>query len=172
MLGFLALAVAVVALIVAATTQGKLRELRARLAELERPRSDRRAHLDSALAATPTETAAATPPPAAVEPPALPETAVSDTAPPQAEAPAEQPAASSPPPPPPAPMPTQPGMEERIGTRWVVWVGGLTLALGGLFLVRYSIQQGWIGPGVRVGLGVLFALALLAGGGEDRGNVG
>jgi uncharacterized membrane protein len=57
-----------------------------------------------------------------------------------------------------------PGFEERIGTRWVVWVGGLTLALGGFFLVRYSIEQGLLGPGVRVLLGGLFALALLAAG--------
>jgi uncharacterized membrane protein len=54
-----------------------------------------------------------------------------------------------------------PGFEERIGTRWVVWVGGLTLALGGFFMVRYSIEQGLLGPGVRVLLGGLFALALL-----------
>src|SRR5262245_47005768 len=40
--------------------------------------------------------------------------------------------------PPPLP-PQQPAFEERIGTRWVVWIGGLTLALGGFFLVRYSI---------------------------------
>src|SRR2546429_245230 len=33
--------------------------------------------------------------------------------------------------PPPLPQP-EPGFEERIGTRWVVWVGGLTLALGTL----------------------------------------
>jgi uncharacterized membrane protein len=74
---------------------------------------------------------------------------------------------SSPPPipdiPAPAPQPG-PGFEERIGTRWVVWVGGLTLALGGFFLVRYSIEQGLLGPGVRVLLGGLFALALLAAG--------
>jgi uncharacterized membrane protein len=57
-----------------------------------------------------------------------------------------------------------PGFEERIGTRWVVWVGGLTLALGGFFLVRYSIDAGLLGPGVRVLLGGLFALALLAAG--------
>src|SRR3954470_3313487 len=65
----------------------------------------------------------------------------------------------------PAPTPqARPGFEERIGTRWVVWVGGLTLALGGFFLVRYSIEQGLLGPGVRVLLGGLFALALLAAG--------
>ena len=52
-------------------------------------------------------------------------------------------------------------MEERIGTRWVVWVGGLTLALGGLFLVKYSIDQGLLGPRTRVTLGGLFALVLL-----------
>src|SRR6202035_5595501 len=65
--------------------------------------------------------------------------------------------------PPPLPQPG-PGFEERIGTRWVVWVGGLTLALGGFFMVRYSIDAGFLGPGVRTMLGGAFALALLASG--------
>ena len=65
--------------------------------------------------------------------------------------------------PPPLPQPG-PGFEERIGTRWVVWVGGLTLALGGFFMVRYSIEAGLLGPGVRTLLGGAFALALLAAG--------
>jgi uncharacterized membrane protein len=65
--------------------------------------------------------------------------------------------------PPPLPQ-AEPGFEERIGTRWVVWIGGLTLALGGFFLVRYSIEAGLLGPGVRTALGGLFALALLAAG--------
>jgi uncharacterized membrane protein len=65
--------------------------------------------------------------------------------------------------PPPLPQPG-PGIEERIGTRWVVWVGGLTLALGGFFMVRYSIEAGLLGPGVRTLLGGAFALALLAAG--------
>ena len=65
----------------------------------------------------------------------------------------------------PPPLPTAPpGFEERIGTRWVVWVGGLTLALGGFFMVRYSIDAGLLGPGVRTLLGGAFALALLAAG--------
>jgi uncharacterized membrane protein len=64
---------------------------------------------------------------------------------------------------PPAPQ-AGPGFEERLGTRWVVWVGGLTLALGGFFMVRYSIEQGLLGPGVRTLLGGIFALALLAAG--------
>jgi uncharacterized membrane protein len=65
----------------------------------------------------------------------------------------------------PPPLPTaQPGLEERLGTRWVVWIGGLALALGGFFMVRYSIEAGLLGPGVRVFLGGLFALALLGSG--------
>jgi uncharacterized membrane protein len=62
------------------------------------------------------------------------------------------------------PSPVEPGFEERIGTRWVVWIGGVTLALGGFFMVRYSIEAGLLGPRVRVALGGLFALALLGAG--------
>ncbi len=61
-----------------------------------------------------------------------------------------------------------PGFEERLGTRWVVWIGGLTLALGGFFMVRYSIEAGLVGPGVRVFLGGVFALALLGAGEWSR----
>ena len=84
-----------------------------------------------------------------------PEPAANEPA-PQA-APAEQPA---------PPVSATPGttLEERLGTRWAVWVGGLALALGGVLLVRYSIEQGIFGPGVRVALGALFALALVAAG--------
>jgi uncharacterized membrane protein len=61
-------------------------------------------------------------------------------------------------------MPPVIGLEERLGTRWVVWVGGVALALGGIFLVRYAIQQGLIGPGVRIFLGALLAAVLVAAG--------
>ena len=46
----------------------------------------------------------------------------------------------------------------------MVWAGGIALALGGFFLVRYSIEQGWFGPGARVLLGALVALVLIAAG--------
>jgi uncharacterized membrane protein len=69
----------------------------------------------------------------------------------------------------PQPLPTaEAGFEERIGTRWVVWIGGLTLALGGFFLVRYSIEAGLLGPRIRTLLGGAFALALLAVGEWSR----
>ena len=55
-------------------------------------------------------------------------------------------------------------LEERMGTRWAVWVGGLALGLGGLLLVRYSIEQGLFGPGARIVMGIVFAAALIAAG--------
>ena len=46
----------------------------------------------------------------------------------------------------------------------MVWAGGIALALGGFFLVRHSIEQGWFGPGARVLLAGIVALALIAAG--------
>ncbi|MBR0713599.1 DUF2339 domain-containing protein [Bradyrhizobium liaoningense] len=99
---------------------------------------------------------AAVPPPLPPEPELAPPLATEQIAPLQADA-GEVSA------PPPVPAAT-PGLEERLGTRWVVWIGGLALALGGFFMVRYSIEAGLLGPGVRVFLGGLFALALLGAG--------
>jgi len=65
---------------------------------------------------------------------------------------------------PPQPAPQGPGFEEKLGSRWAVWVGGLALALGGLFLVRYSIEQGLLNPQTRIALGGLFALGLIGAG--------
>jgi uncharacterized membrane protein len=150
MFEFLALAVAVVALIIAIKAFNQIAMLRARLDALQAP---------------------------AVAPPPIPPYESLITPPTAAEAPSDTTTASSPPiqpepapqaagempAPPPLPQ-AQPGFEERLGTRWVVWVGGLTLALGGFFMVRYSIEAGLLGPGVRTILGGLFALALLAAG--------
>ena len=80
-----------------------------------------------------------------------------------AEQPATRPPAA-PPPPPAEPEPPAKSFEERFGASWVVWIGGLALALGGIFLVQYSIEAGLIGPGVRVFLGGLLATALIAAG--------
>lgn len=55
-------------------------------------------------------------------------------------------------------------LESLIGARWAVWAGGLALALGGVFLVRYSIESGLLGPGVRLSLAALFGLLLMAAG--------
>jgi uncharacterized membrane protein len=51
-------------------------------------------------------------------------------------------------------------LESRIGGRWPVWVGGLALALGGYFLVQYSIDAGLLSAAVRLTLAAVFGLAL------------
>lgn len=58
----------------------------------------------------------------------------------------------------------RPDFESALGGRWAVWVGGLALALGGLFLVRYSIEAGLLGPKVRLVLATMLGLAATAGG--------
>lgn len=62
------------------------------------------------------------------------------------------------------PLAARDSLEEKIGSRWAVWVGGLALGLGGIFLVRYSIEAGLLGPAARVLLGLVFSALLLAGG--------
>src|SRR5271156_6549000 len=166
-LGFFSLIIAIVALIVARKAFNQAASLRARLEQVE-----------AASAAAPSPIPGSMPPPlaplqeleqtlttaspgiAADQP-----TASAEPITPIAENAASG-ATTMPPPPPPA----DPGFEERIGTRWVVWIGGLTLALGGFFLVRYSIEAGLLGPGVRTILGGLFALTLLAAGEWTRRN--
>lgn len=53
--------------------------------------------------------------------------------------------------------------EDIFGRRLPIWAGGITLAVAGVFLVRYSIEAGLLTPVVRVALSFLFGLLLLAG---------
>src|SRR5271165_2648659 len=64
---------------------------------------------------------------------------------------------------PPPPAPAGKGWEEILVENWLVWLGGVALALGGAFLVKLSIDYGLLTPAVRVTLGVLLGLALWAG---------
>jgi uncharacterized membrane protein len=160
MFDFFSFLIAIVALIVAGKAFNQLAMLRARL---------------DALEGAPARAAAAQASPA--PPPLMPDLPSAQPLPDSAPAPVAEtepvaPVADDAPKqdtdgaaPPPLPQPVAaPSFEERIGTRWVVWVGGLTLALGGFFMVRYSIEAGLIGPEVRTLLGGLFALALLGAG--------
>jgi uncharacterized membrane protein len=153
---FFSLIIAIAALIFARKAYVDAKRLRARLDAMEAA---------TAPVATPAplplpqyEPAPATQPDLPAEPPAIP----AEIAP--AMSASGDSTAAPPPTTPPPPAQADPGFEERIGTRWVVWIGGLALALGGFFLVRYSIEAGLLGPRVRTFLGGLFALALLAGG--------
>lgn len=162
-LGLLLLAFPIMAIAALVKTIGireQLRQVEVRLSALER----------GATAPTPGMPEEHTP---AFSAPAMPPPTEPAAARPAEPAAASEPepviAASSPVAPPPPPAPTRPAapamsFEERLGTQWAVWVGGLALALGGIFLVRYSIEQGLLGPSVRVTLGALLAAALIGTG--------
>ncbi|WP_035982313.1 DUF2339 domain-containing protein, partial [Bradyrhizobium sp. STM 3843] len=165
---WIALLIAIGVLLFARRTAEQLADLRARLERLE----TRAAGSGTPATAvppplTPLEEAVATLVPEATTAPApdQPElgAATSDTTSLAPEG-IDDEAGAPPPPLPPSPPSQAANFEETIGTRWVVWIGGLALALGGFFLVRYSIEAGLIGPAVRVTLGGLFALALLGAG--------
>src|ERR1700730_5477987 len=53
--------------------------------------------------------------------------------------------------------------EEVLVENWLVWLGGLALALGGAFLVKLSIDYGLLTPLVRIVLGVLLGIGLWGG---------
>jgi uncharacterized membrane protein len=62
------------------------------------------------------------------------------------------------------PIAARASLEERLASRWLVWLGAVALALSGLFLILYAVEHGWIGPTARVALGLLLGVALAAAG--------
>jgi uncharacterized membrane protein len=141
--------IAIVALVKSVGLGDRLRQLELRFAALEAR--------GTAGAAPPAPSPEPTPSAAAAAPPLPPAEAEKRAEPPPV---APEPVVTA------APQPAAPevSLEERFGTRWVVWVGGVALALGGIFLVRYSIEAGLLGPKVRLFLGMLLAAALIGGG--------
>jgi uncharacterized membrane protein len=164
--------ISIIALILGMSASSRLEAIEQRLAMLEtaaagraaaRPATSTVPEVGPAPAAGPQTDGIAT----SAEPPPP----VSTGALPGAEPPTAEGAPLAPPPQPPAPpaaisLPPAagPGLEELFGTRWAVWIGGLALALGGILMVRYAIDQGYIGPGVRIALGALLAAALIGAG--------
>jgi len=130
--------IGIIALIRSITDRNLLRQLDARVKAVEAAR----------VAGSAAAPATAPPPAQTVAAPVEPS--------PPPEPPARTPTAVPLSPPSPVPSSSQKiGFEEKFGTRWVVWVGGVALALGGIFLVRYTIQQGLIGPRIRIFLGAM-----------------
>ncbi|QPQ54379.1 DUF2339 domain-containing protein [Allosphingosinicella flava] len=52
--------------------------------------------------------------------------------------------------------------EEIFGRRLPIWAGGITLAVAGFLIVRYSIEAGLLSPVIRTLFGLLFGSSLLA----------
>ncbi len=55
----------------------------------------------------------------------------------------------------------QESFEKNIATKIPVWIGALSLICAAFFLVKYSIELGWMKPIVRISLGSLFGVSLL-----------
>ena len=106
---------AIAALVVALNARTEMRSLQLRIAALE----------NAGPAAAPRPIAQA---PAAPSAPAAKPVAEAVTPPPAVETPAPA-AAVEPPAAPPQPAPATPTLEQRFGTQWVVWAGGIALAL-------------------------------------------
>ena len=154
--------VALVALLRANAAERRLGELSERLRRLER--------VLHASPAQPTEAPVAAEPQPVVMP--LPATAVQpepqqQTPPPVAEA---APPAAAVPPPLPAPVhavsppAAGPGLEATVGARWLGIAGAIALFLGTVFLLKWTIDQGWFGPRARLVASFVFGAALWLGG--------
>jgi uncharacterized membrane protein len=81
--------------------------------------------------------------------------------PPRVETPAPVPEQSAPAEPLPLPV-EKPGFETKVGLAWVNRIGVVTFALFVAFAFKYAVDNNWVGPSLRVALGVLAGLATLA----------
>jgi uncharacterized membrane protein len=55
------------------------------------------------------------------------------------------------------------GFEDVFGRRLPIWAGGITLAIAGMLIVKYSIDAGLVSPLVRVVSGLIFGFVLIGG---------
>ena len=101
--------------------------------------------------------AAPTPPPSPWAPPPRPP-------PPPAAPPLAAPPPVAPPLAAPAPgaAPTQGDLEALLTQRWGLWLGAAALLLAGVFLIRYAVENGLLGPAARCLAAALLGAALLA----------
>ena len=138
-----------------------------RLEQIERERAKAAIHADRQ--STPEAAAPVEPPAIQPEPvPAIPEPAAvlpePESAPVIETLPAP-PEPTTPPTLPPEPAPS-PGLDlEAILTmRWGVWLGAAALLFAGVFLIRYAVDRGLIGPAMRCAMAGLLGMALILGG--------
>jgi len=71
------------------------------------------------------------------------------------------------PPPPPPEVPAEAGgfdWEGLVGVKLFSWIAGIALVLAAVFFLRYSIQQGWLLPPVRMAISLLVGVGLLTAG--------
>ena len=81
--------------------------------------------------------------------------------PPAAPPPPRGPSRPTPPPPPSDSKPFD--WESLIGVKLFSWVAGAALALAAIFFLRYSLDNGWLTPEIRMAIGFLTGVGLLVG---------
>jgi uncharacterized membrane protein len=89
---------------------------------------------------------------ATTRPPPLPPLETAPVSPPRPVAPA------------PAPAPAKPiDWESLVGVRLFSWIAGVALLVAAVSFLRWSIENGWLGPAVRAAIGALTGVGLLVG---------
>jgi len=63
-------------------------------------------------------------------------------------------------------------LEEQLSSRLLAWVGGVALVVGAMFFLSLAFSRGWIGPELRVLIGLVAGASALLGGAWlfERGN--
>ncbi|MBN1391949.1 MAG: DUF2339 domain-containing protein, partial [Sedimentisphaerales bacterium] len=96
------------------------------------------------------------PPPPVTEPPVIPEPVASSPQPEQVEIPQEQPKSPVPKvifePAVQKPQKEAVSLEQRIGTRWVLIAGVITVVIAAGFFLKFAYENYWIGPWGRIGI--------------------
>jgi uncharacterized membrane protein len=61
-----------------------------------------------------------------------------------------------------APLPprTEPDWFDHLKENWMIWLGGICVGLSGIFLAKYSIDQGYLGPTTRIIAAIILGLTL------------
>lgn len=71
------------------------------------------------------------------------------------------PPAATPASPPAVQRPERRSVERALGARLPIWIGSIAVALAGVFLFKYAIDEGYFGPLARVVVGVIAGLVML-----------
>ena len=99
---------------------------------------------------------------------------VSITASPEAREPLPHPAPNAPAPAAAVPFPQRRGssdFEVNLGQKWLLIIGILTMVFGVGYFLKYSFEQGWIGPAGRVAAAFLWGAAFLIAGDRFRKKI-
>lgn len=60
--------------------------------------------------------------------------------------------------------------EKQIGSKLAIWMGGISIAVAGFFIVKYSIEQNLLSPATRTIFGTLFGAVLIYAGYYIKNN--